>query len=492
MAIRLGAPPPDQVSPITKVAAERGQVRRPVVGFAALGALILIANVTLVAAWVASPDFKRVPQGPDQPPGWMATGMDVIQILLVVLAVGALYGFLVRPWIRERRVIFDGLLCLAAFAASIWDPASVAVVPWFSYNSYLLNYGNPLSSLPGWLSLNEPGRAIAWSFPTLPAFYLIVFPVIGIFGCAALRTAKRLFPRLNRIGLVVAGFLALAVFDTVLEGVIFMPLGFWTYPGGPWPVLSGGHYFQFPFNQLLQATAVCTAVTFLRYNVNDRGLTIVERGADQIGGGPIKKAEARLLAVVAAFHIIVLSLYQHPQTFWALNSHGWPKDVTDRSLLRTNAGGCPIGPAQAPMFQLAGPVQATSIGRGGLRISPGALAHAGSMRSSTGGGVCNAARGRSASPDQSSERTCMGDRLLPRTRNSSQRSSRRREAPGGLSVVCQDDSPLVIAIAGSFSSRACRARSRSSKARLSSIPTSFRAPGQPRAPRMSCSWAIAS
>jgi hypothetical protein len=211
-------------------------------------------------------------------------------------------------------------------------------VPWFAYNSYLLNYGNPLSALPGWLSLNEPGRSIAWSFPTLPAFYLVAFPVIGMFGCTALRTAKRLFPRLNRIGLLIAGFLALAVFDTVLEGLIFMPLGFWTYPGGPWPVLFGGHYFQFPVNQLLQATAVCTAVTFLRYNVNDRGLTIVERGVDQITGGPLKKAGVRLLAIVAAFHIITIGLYHIPQTFWALNSREWPKDVTDRSYFQNQCG----------------------------------------------------------------------------------------------------------------------------------------------------------
>lgn len=316
----------------------RDRARPPVLWFAALGAVILTADVALVTAWISGPNLERVPAGPDQPPGWMALALNTGQILLVALAVAALGWFLVRPWVRERRITFDGLMCLAGISASIWDPASTAVQPWFAYNSYLLNYGNPLSALPGWLSLNEPGRSIAWSFPVLPAFYLVCIPVMAIMGCAVLRTAKHFLPRINILGLVAVLVVTMAVFDIVLEGIIFMPLGFWTYAGGQWPILFGGHYYQLPLNEWVHFVSVGTAFGLLRYAVNDRGQTIVERGADQIAGGPMKQAGIRLLAVIAGIHIIVFALYHIPQTFWAANSHAWPRDVTDRSYFQNQCG----------------------------------------------------------------------------------------------------------------------------------------------------------
>lgn len=312
--------------------------RPPVIWFAVLGGLILLVSAALLIAWISGPDFARVPQGPDQPPTFMRIALDVGQILMPLIAAFFVYWFILRPWIRERRVTYDGLLLLAGLSASVYDSFSVAAQPWFAYNSHLLNYGNPLSALPGWISLNEPGRAIAWSFPTLPAFYAVAFPLIGIIGCAVLRSAKRLFPRLNRVGLLIVCIVAMAVFELFLEGVLFLPLGFWTYAGGAWPILFGGHYYQLPVNEFLHITPTMVALVFLRYSVNDRGQSIVQRGVDQIKSGPIKLAAIQLLAVVAAIHLIAFALYHIPQTFWALNSHEWPKDVTDRSYFQNQCG----------------------------------------------------------------------------------------------------------------------------------------------------------
>ena len=332
-----------------------GRPSRPqVIWFAVLGGLILLVSAGLLLAWVSGPDFASVPAGPDQPPGWMQIALNAGQIGLPIVAAVFVYGFLVRPWLRERKVSYDGLVCLAALAASVWDPFSTAVQPWFAYNSYLLNYGNPLAALPGWSSLNEPGRAVAWSFPALPAFYAVAFPLIGIIGCAILRSVKRAFPRLNGFGLVIVCFIAMAVFDVVLEGVTFLPLGYWTYAGGAWPLLFSGHYYQLPANHLFHVTTTMVGLVFLRYSVNDRGQSIVERGIERVSGGPLKLLVIRFLAVVAGIHLIVFALFHIPQTFWAINSHAWPRDVTDRSYFQNQCG---------PLVDRACPGPGIPIGR---------------------------------------------------------------------------------------------------------------------------------
>lgn len=325
-------------SPSTRLSSSARTPRPRVYWLAALGGVILVINAALLAGWISGPDFARVPQGSDQPPTIMRISLNVGQVLLPLVAVGLFYLWVVRPWLRERRIGYDGLLYLAAIVVSMYDVASVYAAPWLSYNSYLLNYGNPLSALPGWTSLNEPGRSIAWSFPVLPAFYAVAFPLIGIIGCMLLRAVKRRFPGINGAGLVVVCVAVMVVFELVLEGLVFLPLGFWSYAGGGPPILSGGHYYQLPVNDFLHVTACMIALTFLRYSVNDRGQSVLERGADQIRGGPIKLVLVRFCAVVAGLHVIVFALYHVPNAIWSLNSRDWPEDVTDRSYFQNQCG----------------------------------------------------------------------------------------------------------------------------------------------------------
>ena len=175
-----------------------------------------------------------------------------------------------------------------------------------------------------------------------------MFPLMGIFGCVMLRGVKRLLPHIHGVRFVIAGFIAMGLFGFVFES-IFLPLGFWTYPGGALPLVFGGHYFQFPANELFHATAVYTVIAFLRYRINDRGQSFVERGIDQIEGGIVKKSVIRLLALVAAVHVTCLVMYGIPETFWGLNSREYPQDVKDRSYFMNQCGprmdrACP-GPA---------------------------------------------------------------------------------------------------------------------------------------------------
>lgn len=310
----------------------------PVQLLAAVGAAIAVLNVGLVIAWITGPDFQRVPTGADDPPGWMQAVFSIGQIALPLLALGVVYWFLVRPWRVERRVTYDGLMCIAALFVSIWDPVSSAPQPWFGYNSHLLNWGTPLSSMPGWLSLNEPGHSLAWSFPVLPAIYVIVLPLVGIIGSALIRRIRRAFPRLRTPAVALLCFGAMIPIEIVFEGVVFLPLGFWSYAGGWWPVTFGGHYYQLPLNELIHVAGIFTVTSFLRAATNDRGETVVERGLDHLPRGAPRHIGVRLLALIAAVHITIFACYHIPQMFWALNSPEWPQDVKSRSYFMNQCG----------------------------------------------------------------------------------------------------------------------------------------------------------
>ena len=52
----------------------------------------------------------------------MKIAIRTSEVLCIALAVGLIYRFVIRPWRRERRVPFDGLLVLAALATSVYDP----------------------------------------------------------------------------------------------------------------------------------------------------------------------------------------------------------------------------------------------------------------------------------------------------------------------------------------------------------------------------------
>jgi len=72
--------------------------------------------------------------------------------------------------------------------------------------------------------------------------------------------------------------------DVVIEGILFVPLGMYSFPAHLGVHDLGGHYYQFslrsPFIALALAPSSC-----LRYFRGDRGETVVER-ADRVRATP--------------------------------------------------------------------------------------------------------------------------------------------------------------------------------------------------------------
>lgn len=327
----------------------------PVQVWAWIGALLLALECYFTVKWIASDQFVPVPSGPDIPPEWMRTVLDTGQVVMTLAWCSAFYWFVLRPWRRERRLTTDGLIMIGCTLASLWDALSNTGQYWFTYNSYLVNRGSILGVMPTTLSPHAAGANEAW-----PLFFINTlygnFVIVAIIMCALLRSLKSKWPQIGTPALVAICFVLGAIADFIIEGVVLLPLGFWTYAGGHWAI-NADTYYKFPLHEAIAAGSVFASLTCLRFFVDDKGQTICERGLDKLVASPLKKSLMRVSAVLGGVILIFIVTYHLPQGFIALHSTAWPDDVVQRSYFTNRICG--------PQVNLACPGPKTPIARPG-------------------------------------------------------------------------------------------------------------------------------
>src|SRR4051812_19057240 len=111
----------------------------PVTGWAIFGAAWLVFYAYVYIAWFAGPDLKRVAQGPSQLPGWMDTLFAVYIPFGIVATAGAIYWWIIRPRMREKRFSTAGLLLIVFIIFWVQDPFINYFQPTFTYNSAIPN-----------------------------------------------------------------------------------------------------------------------------------------------------------------------------------------------------------------------------------------------------------------------------------------------------------------------------------------------------------------
>jgi hypothetical protein len=302
----------------------------PVKWWAAAGGLILAFFAYVMINWVTGPYFANVPVGPSEVPGYMKAGLLAFEIVCIPAALACVFWFVVRPWRRDGKLGVDGVLVLAF--ATLWmeDPLSAYGGHWFTYNSWAVNMGSWVNSVPGWMSFGRPHQMLVEPLLIIPGVYVWVFVLTMNLGCWVMRTARARRPEMGKAGLVLTCFLTMCAFDLVFEGIVFMPLGAWEYPGGHLSIFPST-YHKFPLNEMITVSSLFTAVAALRFFVNDRGETVIERGIDRIRGGNGKKTVLRVLAATAFCHLGLIALYNVPNTWIGMHSTAWPADLQKRS-----------------------------------------------------------------------------------------------------------------------------------------------------------------
>lgn len=323
----------------------------PINVFALLGGLLLAFVAYAWIAWVAGPNFKKVPTGPSDAPGWMTTVFDVWQPAGLVAAAAIIWFVAIRPWIREGRPSTDGVLVLAFCTLWFQDPLSAYNAHWFTYNTNLLNFGSWVSEIPGWNSYSQPGAMVPEPILIIGPVYVYFILIATWLGCWVMRRVQQRRPQTRKWQLLAACFLAMCVVDIVGEAFIWLPLGFWEYPGG-FGLLFPSTYHKYPVNEMLTIASLFTAMCALRYFRDDHGMTLVERGADKITS-PRRQTLMRILAVTFAAHAIVFVLYNIPNSWVAQHSPRWPADLQKRSYLMNGLCGEGTGrPCPGPGIRL--------------------------------------------------------------------------------------------------------------------------------------------
>ena len=153
--------------------------------------------------------------------------------------------------------------------------------------------------------------------------------VAMLLGSWVMRKSKQLWPNLTSFWLVAVCFGAMCLFDVLLEGIIWLPMGVFEYPGGHW-ALFPDTYHKYPLNETFTIGSVFTALAAMRYFTNDKGQMVIERGYDQLRDREDEKLALRL-AAIAFCQIAMFVGYNIPNTVIGMNSTEWPEDLQERS-----------------------------------------------------------------------------------------------------------------------------------------------------------------
>lgn len=309
--------------------------------WAVAGGLLLALQIYVWVRWITGPYFTRVPAGPTDPPTYMKALLTTNAVVMCVGLPFVIWWFIIRPWVRERRITLDGIMFVSCALFFFQDPLLNYFNTWCTYNTWLWNRGSWSSHIPGWVSPESPGAQVAEPLLINATGYGMVL-VLAIAGCWFMRRIKARWPGISNIRLILVTYAAAFVADFVMEAGFMLPFGLYTYPGSIRSVtVFAGTYHQWPIYEGLMWGGVMTALTCLRFFTDDRGRTVVERGLDQVGGGFARQQFVRFLAVFAAVSASFFFLYNVPAQWIGMHSDPWPTDHLKRSYF--NGGICGDG-----------------------------------------------------------------------------------------------------------------------------------------------------
>jgi Spirocyclase AveC-like len=313
---------------------------KPVQIWATIGGALLILQLYVWIQWITGPYFQRVPVGPTDPPAFMKVLLIANTfILLGGLPVG-IWWFIVRPWLRERRVTFDGILLVSLSLMFFQDPLLNYFNTWCTYNSWQFNRGSWTSNVPGWMAPEAPGRQVIEPLLSNAAGYGYGLVLVSIVGCWVMRKVKARRPNISNLRMIGVTYLFTFLVDFVMEGCFLLPTGVFVYPGAIQSVsINAGHYYQWPVYEGLMWGGVQAGLCCLRFFTDDHGRTVVERGLEQIRGGAATQQFVRFLAIFAAASSIFFLIYNVPAQWFGMHADPWPADIQKRSYFTSGLCG---------------------------------------------------------------------------------------------------------------------------------------------------------
>ncbi|MEU0876315.1 spirocyclase AveC family protein [Nocardia brasiliensis] len=272
----------------------------PMVWWAAIGGLALIAQTIVFGRWLAAGGFHPVPtSGRTITRSWQITTW--VGQLAVAIAVVVCVVVVWRQCRRAHRITLDAALVLG-FGSAAW------LLPMYSWrnltmveNPFALNASTWGPYIPSWTG-PVPGLQAATASTTLMMFLTVVWVWIQRWAVSRVVRVRPHWGIARRL-LATVPFMMFVCW--VLElGAILMSV--YAYPFAPRNLsVFGGRWFQVPVINIVTMIMQPAAVVLMEQLADEKGRTIaVFRGADSLG----RRATAvlRLLAGVGLCNVIAL------------------------------------------------------------------------------------------------------------------------------------------------------------------------------------------
>jgi hypothetical protein len=306
---------------------------KPIYWFAALGVVLLVVAAQGWLRWIFSTDFGQpIPTGSDHYPYlWYLRAFEAAS----VAATGYLcWRFLIKPWIRDGKVSFDGKLVIGMMIGYFWEPMVNFYNFTFAFNAYSISFGTWANYIPGF---RYPGQehlpdGLLYALPQ----YVYSGVLLSLIGAWWLRWSSAKLPRWSELGRWAGLFFLLALIWMPFEFFLIIVPQVWTYQSTVSSLsLFSGTIYQFPlYEGFIMALFGC-GVTYLRVTRNDRGETFVEHGVEAIS--PRWRNKVSTLAVVGAVCLWTGVSYFGPWTWLQVQTDATAKNAP--SYLRSGICG---------------------------------------------------------------------------------------------------------------------------------------------------------
>lgn len=293
----------------------------PIYIWAWVGALLLLAELYIWLSWIFGPNFTPTDPGLDVIPTLNLWYLYGVQILATSLAILAFWYWIIRPLRNEGRMSTDSMLAICCWTLVFYDPSMNYTVTTTLYNAYAVNMGAwTLGSWPGWTSPN--GNLLPEPLlVTVPGYLCFVY-FMAVFPCWILKKVKRRIPDLGILAMVLLLILGVIITDAVIE-ILLLRTGIYAYPAGIREVtLFAGETYQFPLTEALTFGGAISLVAILRFFVDDKGQTFVEKGKEKLKVSVTAKQWLKFLALFGFVHFTFILIFVVPNQW--LGTHGDP------------------------------------------------------------------------------------------------------------------------------------------------------------------------
>jgi hypothetical protein len=304
--------------------------------------------------WLISGDAHPVPTGKTPEPLWMEICIHGLEVVSLGFVARAAYGWVYKPWKRDRVIPTDGLMMGAwLITYMLADPWENYTAITYSYNAHFINLGCPQCHMFGWNSPNPNHMAEPLLF--IGGMYPGMLFLGTVFSCWAMRKVKGRRPHTTPMGLVGVAMVAMFIWDFALEiPPILAGAWVWWWGGGSTSLFSG-HYFQQPILEAITWGACWGLIGSVRYFKNDKGETLFERGADRMALGSRGRTGVRFLALTGGISTMMVLGHFLPYQFYATHAHATPQAICSKSYFTTGLAGpgthyaCPTPGAPIPL-----------------------------------------------------------------------------------------------------------------------------------------------